>query len=288
MCCGYSYPDSRKNGAMRYRPAILTLLLLPLLTLGCSGGAATVPAPTATETPAPAVATTRVASAAVVPMTTVATVATATRAANATASGAASATAISATAQRTATRASVPATPGPPVATRATAPGPLGVAPPGWRTYRGQTQAPFALFYPPTWTVDESRVSEGRVYFYAPGVREPFEDAVWVLIATTGRAEPGGNIDVLRDQYFNSEIRVPYPAAGIDVTRNNSFSGLTFASLGATFDADTQLCYAYIGLGLNGGVPWRFRLNSPYSVYSQQLESDFAPMIGSLNIYANP
>lgn len=147
---------------------------------------------------------------------------------------------------------------------------------------------PFSIYFPPGWTVDESRAAEGRVYFYAPGVGEPFEDALWVLIATTGRAEPAANIDVQRDQYFNAEIKTGHPEAGIDVTRANQFSGLTFASLGTTFNANNQLCYAYIGLGLRGGVPWRFRLNSRYGDYSRNLDSTFAPMIGSLNIYNNP
>ncbi len=57
---------------------------------------------------------------------------------------------------------------------------------------------------------------------------------------------------------------------------------------GKTFNVGDRLCYAYIGLGLNRGVPWRFRLNAPYADYSPTLDAAFAPMIGSLNIYANP
>jgi hypothetical protein len=165
---------------------------------------------------------------------------------------------------------------------------PLGTVSAGWQTYGGNSRVPFAIAYPPGWTVDDSRAGEGRVYFYGPGVREPFEDALWVLIATTGRAEPTANIDVLRNQYFAAELKEAHPEAGIDVTRANQFSGLTFASLGATFDVNYQLCYAYIGLGLRGQVPWRFRLNSRYSDYSVNLDNTFGPMIASLNIYNNP
>ena len=160
--------------------------------------------------------------------------------------------------------------------------------PTGWQTYGGNTRVPFAIAFPPAWTVDDTRASEGRVYFYGPGVSEPFEDALWVLIATSGRAEPTANIDVLRNQYFAAELKESHPEAGIDVTRANQFSGLTFASLGATFDVNYRLCYAYIGLGLRGQVPWRFRLNSLYSDYGANLDSTFGPMIASLNIYNNP
>jgi hypothetical protein len=196
-----------------------------------------------------------------------------------------------ATPQGTATRATASAvagTPVPNVQPTLSPLVPLGSRPEGWKTYTGGTRTPFSLYYPPDWTVDESRASEGRVYFYAPGVTQPFEDALWVLIATTGRPEPGGNIDVLRDQYFTAEIKRVHPEAGIDVTRNNTFARITFASLGSTFDVDNRLCYAYIGLGLRDQVPWRFRLNALYDDYSRRLDSVFAPMIGSLNIYANP
>lgn len=147
---------------------------------------------------------------------------------------------------------------------------------------------PFALYYPPGWTVDESRASEGRIYFYGPGVDKPYDDELWVLIATTGERTPGGNIDVLRDQYYQNDIKGSHPEAGINITRNNQFSGITFASLGTNFNGGSELCYAYIGLGLNQNVPWRFRLNSLDADYDSNLDEFFSEMIGSMNIYANP
>jgi hypothetical protein len=107
------------------------------------------------------------------------------------------------------------------------------------------------------------------------------------MVATTGVRDPNANIDVLRDQYFRDQFE-DYPEAAIDITRNNRFSGITFASLGVTFNEDTDLCYAYIGLGLNNQVPWRFRLNSIYADYDQHLSDYFEGMINSMNIYANP
>jgi len=144
------------------------------------------------------------------------------------------------------------------------------------------------MYYPPNWVVDESRASEGRIYFYAPGIDKAYDDGTWVLIATTGTATPGGNVDVLRDQYFNNEIKASYPEAGINITRNNQFSNITFASLGTNFNSSNQLCFAYIGLGLNKSVPWRFRLNSLDADYEDNLSTYFNDMISSLNIYGNP
>lgn len=167
-------------------------------------------------------------------------------------------------------------------------PASAGAIPANWQTYNGGARVPFTIAYPPDWTVDDSRATQGRVYIYGPGVTQPYEDALWILIATTGSVAADTNIDVLRDQYFTTEIKDPHPEAGIDVTRRNEFSGLPFASLGTTFNSGDTLCYAYIGLAVRDGVPWRFRLNSRYADYSANLEGIFAPMIGSLNIYGNP
>ncbi len=164
---------------------------------------------------------------------------------------------------------------------------PRGTAPAGWKTYSGNAKVPFAMYYPPDWTVDDSRANEGRIYFFAPGIDKPYENELWVLIATTGEKTNVG-IDVLRDQYFQNDIKSSHPEAGINVTRNNQFSGITFASLGTNFNSGSQLCYAYIGLGLNQNVPWRFRLNSDDADYDKNLDTYFDGMIGSLNIYANP
>jgi len=165
---------------------------------------------------------------------------------------------------------------------------PIGPAPAGWRTYSGTAKTPFSIYYPPNWTVDDSKAAEGRIYFYGPGVKEPIANQLWVLIATTGIRDPNANVDVLRDQYFKEQIKDGHPEAAIDIDRQNKFSGITFASLGATFNEAKELCYAYIGLGLNNQVPWRFRLNSIYGDYDDNLEAYFNDMISSLNIYANP
>jgi len=262
------------------------LLCIPLLTTACGGSeSATVPP----STPAATATVANVAS----PTAPIPATATATRAASPVAS--VSNTAVSAatpTAPPTATAPrATPATAIAPAATTRTSsatPTGAGAVPASWQTYNGGARVPFTIAYPPDWTVDDSRATQGRVYIYGPGVTQPYEDALWILIATTGSPTPDANIDVLRDQYFATEIKDPHPEAGIDVTRRNEFSGLPFASLGTTFNSGTTLCYAYIGLAVRDGVPWRFRLNSPYADYSANLEGTFAPMVGSLNIYGNP
>jgi hypothetical protein len=141
------------------------------------------------------------------------------------------------------------------------------------------------MYYPPDWTVDDSSAKDGRIYFYGPGVDQPYSDGLWVMIATTGIRDVNANADVMRDQYFKDQFE-DYPDAEVDVTRDNTFSvDIKFKSLGVTFDEGS---YAYIGLGLRDQVPWRFRLNSLSDEYDQNLEDYFQDMISSMYIYANP
>lgn len=180
-------------------------------------------------------------------------------------------------------------TPLPPTPT----PGPRGAFPQGWKVYPApgaRAALPFAIAYPPDWTVDESRAANGNgfVLFSAP------DGVTRVLIGTPGTPAPDGNIDVLRNQYFNEQLS-DCRQKGITVDRYGTRSGITFAEIGATCDVgDGRLYFSYIGLGLKDGVPWRFRLYSLYEQYDRtfcrcdqgNLEKFFAPMFNSLNIYA--
>ena len=265
------------------RRAIGSLLLcIPLLATACGGST---PSTVAPNTPATAATVASVAN----PTAPVIATADATRAASPIASATSAVTPVTPPAA-TAPRTNPSAVIAPAASARSGTATPLsnGAIPAGWQTYNGGARVPFTIAYPPDWTVDDSRATQGRVYIYGPGVTQPYEDALWILIATTGSPAPDPNIDVLRDQYFATEIKDPHPEAGIDVTRRNEFSGLPFASLGTTFNSGDTLCYAYIGLAVRDSVPWRFRLNSPYADYSANLEGIFAPMVGSLNIYGNP
>jgi len=165
---------------------------------------------------------------------------------------------------------------------------PTGIAPTGWQAYRGNARVPFSMYYPGGWTVDESHAQEGRVYFYAPGVTAPTPDATWVMLATTGVRDKSATIEALRDQYYQEQIAGKHAQSGIEVSRKNSFSGMTFASLGAGYGDGGSRGYAYFGAGLKNQVPWYFHLNSPYGNYDQDVAAYFTPMMNSLNIYGNP
>jgi len=171
-----------------------------------------------------------------------------------------------------------PATPATPTRGSAATPGPLGSYPADWRIYQGRL--PFAIAYPPNWTVDESQLGNNLVYFYAPG---PEKD-VFVVIATTAKPEENANLDVLRDRWFQSRTRGCSRFA-IDQSGQEVQSGLTFATVGATCDLPTGLAYSYTGLGVRGTVPWIFEFNAPYDRYAAMLVAIFRPMIATLNIY---
>ena len=157
-------------------------------------------------------------------------------------------------------------------------PGPLGSYPADWRIYQGPL--PFAIAYPPTWTVDETQLGNNLVYFYAPGA----DQSIFVVVATTARPEEDANLDVLRDRWFQSRTR-GCARFGIDQSGQEALSGITFATVGATCDLPTGLAYSYTGLGVRGTVPWVFEFNAPYDRYAATLATTFRPMITTLNIY---
>ena len=167
-------------------------------------------------------------------------------------------------------------------AAAAPTPAPLGTVPTGWKIYRGTSPVPFVIAYPPDWRVDTSSIANGQVYFRPSGP----DSTTWMLVATEGQPDPSANIDVLRDNYYNSITSCTKKA--IDRTNTVSYSGITFAGLGLTCDTSNGLLYERIGVGLNKQVPWRYRLNAPYGQYSDLLDSAYSDMLTSLNIYANP
>ena len=67
--------------------------------------------------------------------------------------------------------------------------------------------------------------------------------------------------------------------------------------LGGTCDTPDGLYFYNAGYGLRDGYIWRYRFTAPFGEYDrnacrcnqdQWLEKVFSPMIGTLNIYANP
>lgn len=244
----------------------LSCLGLALLLIGCS------PSGTPTATPTPA------------PTRTVAAAATATLAPT---SGPGpgivtatlpptppTATAPPATPTTTAT----PTRPAPSPGRGTATPAPAGNYPADWRVYQGRL--PFAIAYPPDWTVDESQLSSNLIYFFAPGQ----DQSIFLVIATTGMAEGAVNLDVLRDRWIQSRLRGCDQFA-IDQSGQEELHGITYATVGATCDLPTGLAYSYTGLGVRGAVPWIFEFNAPYERYEATLAEVFRPMIQTLNIY---
>lgn len=248
----------------------LCILLLPAL-VACGSPAATAvsqlaePSPTATAAPSPTPTTAPTATA---PPPT------------------ATAAPPTATAAPTPTRPAASPTARPPAtATAGTARStePSGTVPAGWKVYRGSAQVPFAIAYPPNWTLDESKASSNQITFSAPG------NAAIVQIGSTGKPARGANLDVERDAFFRS-VSGFCTKTGVDQTGNEERSGIKFATLGATCDTSGGLAYIFTGLGLNGTnqVPWFYNLITLYGNYQTANSTFFQPMLGTLNIYGNP
>jgi hypothetical protein len=168
-------------------------------------------------------------------------------------------------------------------------PQPNGTVPAGWQVYTG-TAVPFVMAYPPGWQVDDSDAAKGQIAFGPPDGQRA------LLIATSGTAQPGANIDVQRDAFYK-EVTKSCSASGIEYTGQETLSGIVFAELIATCDKPGQALQAYtVGTGLNNGVEWDFVIISPYQSFNKNtckcpagdLETYFSPMLSTLNIYRNP
>jgi hypothetical protein len=139
--------------------------------------------------------------------------------------------------------------------------------------------------YPPDWTVDESQLDEGAVYF-----RHPTDAATWLLVATGQRTDR--TADELRDERVRA-LRAGCRQGAIDLAADDWVSGILFRSVGMTCDLEGELHYAYVGVGLQDSIPWRFELHSLFGQYSRSscrceagdLERYFGPMLEWLTIY---
>jgi hypothetical protein len=154
---------------------------------------------------------------------------------------------------------------------------PRGTVPAGWKIY--QSTLSFAIAYPSDWRVDD-RSSAGLVYFYAPVPTQ----TTFLVIATTGKPQPEVNLDVLRDNWYQSRTRTCTGFA-IERTAQERYADIEFATVGATCDIQQQLAYSYTGLGLRQQVPWIFELNAPYASYDLAYSQAFKPMLDSFAIY---
>ena len=244
------------------------------LLVGCGGNKVDVPA---TPTAAPAAATAAQTSAA----TTASPTATPAPAAT---------TALSSTA-------ATPASQGAPVPGVASPTGgqssraPFGTPPPGWKTYAGIPRIPFAVYYPPDWTVDESDVAaKGQVKFFSP-TRNP---SLWIHVNTQPTTT---SIDTLRDAQAKG-LADSCVRSGVELTKQGTVSGIVFNELVESCDlADQgQLSVFLLGVGLNHGYAWDITAYSPRKDFNRascgcpagNVEAFFDPMLASANIYADP
>ncbi len=246
------------------------------------------PTPTPTATPAPTAAAVSTATAAQSTPTAFATE----TAVPATATLAPTATATPPPSTATPIPSSTPTRPTPVPTSAAAAPVPLGSRPLGWKTYTGTARAPFAIYYPPDWSVDESSLAKnGSVEFKDPS-GAPFISIFVGLTRTTT------SIDTLRD----GQAKVLAQScihSGVEVTEQITLSGgVVFDDLVESCDLGQQgqLSVWLVGSGLNNGYPWYFDGASDRKNYSKttcgcpggNLETFFAPMLYSLHIYDNP
>jgi hypothetical protein len=141
---------------------------------------------------------------------------------------------------------------------------------------------PFAIYYPPDWTVDASGVaSDGQVEITAPTTGVSL-----TMRVDTDRTNT--SIDTLRDAQAKGIASV-CKASGVEGTDQETYSGVIFNELIQTCDYGTPPLFVFgIGVGLNNSYPWAFFVSSPYDDYNDNIDTYFQPMLDSLTIYANP
>ncbi len=161
-------------------------------------------------------------------------------------------------------------------------PQPSGAAPVGWLVYRGPTQFPFVIAYPPGWTLDDSLLPGQRVIvIYGPNMGADSEE-IYIELRQTAT---GADIDVQRDEFFYTRTDFCVER-GIEYTTRRTLSGVPFALLGATCEGGNALTFMQVALGLNGGDEWSVTMRTPYEHKAERLREIFDPMLASLNIYA--
>jgi hypothetical protein len=169
-----------------------------------------------------------------------------------------------------------------PTSPSATTPRPNGPIPAGWKVYTGRRDFPFAIAYPPDWTVDDSLLPEQRiVYFYGPNGRDD-DERIDLEIGQTGT---GANIDVQRDEFFYRKSDF-CDQKGIEYTDHRQISGAAFAILGATCDSSNDLTFMQVASGLTSGDEWNILMRTYYDHKEQRLRDVFDPMLATFNVYA--
>ncbi len=129
--------------------------------------------------------------------------------------------------------------------------------------------------------VDESDAGEGQILFGAP------DRSLAVLIAATQETGPNPNADALRGELFEG-FQEDCQQNSIAFTRTDTYSGIDFATVGATCQDPGQTLALYDGVGLRGQVAWGFVSASPSDQFEANRNTIIEPMLRTLNIYGNP
>ena len=148
----------------------------------------------------------------------------------------------------------------------------------GWGVY-SSAYLPLVVAYPPGWLVEEDRANKTVTF------RSPTDKSLFVQLATTGIAEPGANVDVWRDIFYNALVE-GCDASGVEDTFTATYTGHDFAALFATCQRQQALYGHYTGVTLCDDILWYYYTSSPYAAFDANAAAYFEPLLQSLNIYA--
>jgi serine/threonine protein kinase len=176
-------------------------------------------------------------------------------------------------------------TPQPTATPVAVGPAPRGTQPAGWKTYIGTTDAPFALYYPGDWTIDDSSLeSDGLVRFISPDRK-----ALMIVQFLGPISTANANIDVLRNndkQYLLKSCSGTCTLSNEETT-TDVIDGLNFGvyDIDVTYNADksTYRHRRATGFGWNNGTPysWYYNFISTPSTFVSNWNATWKAMLFS-------
>lgn len=167
-------------------------------------------------------------------------------------------------------------------ATTGVLPQPNGTIPAGWNVFRGPREFPFAIAYPPNWTVDQSLYPEQQIIYFVGPSGNTDEESVAII---SGARQTDANIDVLLDDFYQQKSAY-CDREGVEFTEYRQITDATFAILGAACDQGGVLFFLQVGAGLKGGDQWDIEMRTTYERKEEFRRGIFDPMLASLNVYA--
>lgn len=152
---------------------------------------------------------------------------------------------------------------------------PVAPVPAGWRSYSGKT-LPFAIAYPPDWTVEEDTASVAFVHPRGlPGVQ----------ISTLGSEFSATTAAQLRDDYY-AELTQGCRDVQLQWTDSDTYGGVAFEDLAALCENSSgEVRFLYLAVGLQGSTKWAI-LIADTDDYADNIDTFFNPMLATLNFGA--